>query len=158
MSSTVLSRHTSNIRRRRRKYSIKHFKPRHQSNMKRYSTLKIFKVEVVEVAKMVKVVKAAVMKDITRRRDSCAKQIGVEDDTVKEEAADQPILTFSAINVKNMVTIHMIVTLTNVTIVAEWGMLQKIVEPEKGGRSNQPSLGRRKGGRSNQLSLGRRNK
>ena len=38
---------------------IKHFKPRHQSKMNRYSTLKIFKVEVVvvEVVKMVEVVK-----------------------------------------------------------------------------------------------------
>ena len=68
--------------------------------MKRYSTLKIFKVEVVEVAEMVEVVKAAVMKNIIRRRDSRAKQIGVEEDTVKEEAADQPIPTFSVINVK----------------------------------------------------------
>ena len=94
--------------------------------MKRYSTLKIFKVEVEEVVKMVEVVKAAIMKDIIRRRDSRAKQIGVE------EAADQPIPTFSAINVKNMLTIRMIVTPKNVTIVAEWGMLQKIVELEKG--------------------------
>ena len=94
--------------------------------MKRYFNLKIFKVEVVEVAKMVEVVKVAIMKDIIRRRDSRAKQIGVE------EAADQPIPTFSAINVKNMVTMRMIITLTNVTIVAEWGMLQKIVEPKKG--------------------------
>ena len=42
----------------------------------------MFKVEVVvvEVAKMVEVVKAAVMKDIIRRRDSRVKQIGVEED------------------------------------------------------------------------------
>ena len=53
----------------------------------------------------------------------------MEEDAVEEEAADQ---TFSAINVKNMVTMRMIITLTNVTIVAEWGMLQKIVEPKKG--------------------------
>ena len=100
--------------------------------MKRYSTLKIFKIEVVEVTKMVEVVKAAVMKDIIKRRDSRAKQIGVEEDAVEEKAADQPIPTFSAINVKNMVTMQMIVTPTNVTIVAKWGMLQNIVEPEKG--------------------------
>ena len=100
--------------------------------MKRYSTLKIFKVEVVEVTKMIEVVKAAVMKDIIRRRDSQVKQIGVEEDTVKDEATDQSIPTFSAINVKNMATMQIIVTPINVTIVAEWGMLQKIVEPEKG--------------------------
>ena len=56
----------------------------------------------------------------------------MKEDAVEEEAVDQPIPTFSAINVKNMVTMRMIVTPTNVTIVAEWGMLQKIVEPEKG--------------------------
>ena len=133
MSSPVLSRHTSNVRRRRRKHSIKHFKPRHQSKMKRYSTLKIFKVEVVvvEVAEMVKVVKAAVMKDIIRRRDSRAQQIGVEEDAVEKEAADQPLPTFNAINAKNMVTMRIIVTPTNVTILVEWGMLQKIVELRK---------------------------
>ena len=48
--------------------------------MKRYSTLKIFKVEVEEVAEMVKAVKIAVMKKIIRRRDYQAKQIGVEED------------------------------------------------------------------------------
>ena len=99
--------------------------------MKRYSTLKIFKVEVVvvKVAEMVEVVKAVVMKDTMR--DSQAKQIGVEEDAVEEEAADQSIPTFIAINVTNMVTMRMIVTPTNVTIVVEWGMLQKIVEPIK---------------------------
>ena len=73
--AAVLSRHTSNVRRRSRKHSIKHFKPRHQSKMKKYSTLKIFKVEVVvvEVAKMTEVVKVVVMKDIIRRRDNRAK-------------------------------------------------------------------------------------
>ena len=125
-------RHTSNVR-RRMKHSIKQFKPRHQSKMKRYSTLKIFKVEVVvvEAAEMVEVVKAAVMKNTIRRRDSRAKQIGVEEDAVKEEAADQFIPTFSATNVKNMLTMRMIVTPTNVTIVAEWDISQEIVEPIK---------------------------
>ena len=75
---------------------------------------------------MVEVVKAAEMKDIIRRRDSRAKQIGVEEDVVKDI-----IPTLSAINVKNMVTMQMIVIPTNVTIVAEWGMLQEIVEPRK---------------------------
>ena len=63
------------------------------------------------------------MKDTIRRRDSRAKQIGVEEDAVEEEAADQFIPTFSATNVTNMVTMRMIVTPTNVTIVVEWGIL-----------------------------------
>ena len=75
---------------------------------------------------MAKVVKAAEMKDIIRRRDSRAKEIGVEEDAVKDI-----IPTFSAINVKNMVTMRMIVTPKNVTIVAEWGILQEIVKPRK---------------------------
>ena len=58
----------------------------------------------MKVVKMVMVVKAVVMKDTIRRRDSRAKQIGVEEDTVKEEATDQSIPTFSATNVTNMVT------------------------------------------------------
>ena len=70
-------------------------------------------------------VKAAEMKEIIRRRDSRAKQIGVEENAVKDI-----IPTFSAINVKTTVTMRMIVTPTNV--MAEWGMLQKIVEPKKG--------------------------
>ena len=71
--------------------------------MKRYSTLKIFKVEVVvmEVAEMDEMVKAAVMKDTIRRRDSRAMQIGVEEDAVDEEAADQFTPTFKATIVKN---------------------------------------------------------
>ena len=93
-----------------------------------------FKVEVVvvEVTKMVEVVKAAVMKNIIRRRNSRAKQNGVEEDAVKEEAADQFISTLNATNVKNMVTMRMIVTSTNFAIVAEWGILQEIFEPIKG--------------------------
>ena len=87
--------------------------------MKRYSTLKILKVEVMEVAGMVEVVKTAKMKKIIRRRDSRAKKIGVEEDAVEEEAADQFTPTFSATNVTNMVTLRTIVTPTNVTIVAE---------------------------------------
>ncbi|XP_022933038.1 uncharacterized protein LOC111439728 [Cucurbita moschata] len=68
---------------------------------------------------MVMVVKAAVMKDTIRRRDSRAKKIGVEEDAVKEEVADQFTPTFSATNVTNMVTMQTIVTPTNVTTVAE---------------------------------------
>ena len=65
--------------------------------MKRYSTLKIFKFEVEEVAGMVKVVRTAKMKKFIRRRDSRAKQIGVEEDAVEGEAADQ---SSSVTNVK----------------------------------------------------------
>ena len=112
--------------------------------MKRYTILKIFEVEgvAVEVVEMVAVVKAAVMKGTIKRRDSRANQIGVEEDAVKEEAIDQIIPTSSATNVTNMVTMRRIATPTNVTIVVKWGILQKIVE-KKGGRNNQPSLGRR---------------
>ena len=67
----------------------------------------------MKVLKMVMVVKAAVMKDTIRRRDSFAKQIGVE------EAVYQFTPTFSATNVTNMVTMRKIVIPTNVTIVAE---------------------------------------
>ena len=56
--------------------------------MKRYSTLKILKVEVMEVAGMVEVVKTAEMKKIIRRRDCRAKQIGVEEDAIKDAVKD----------------------------------------------------------------------
>ena len=80
----------------------------------------MFKVEVVvvEVVEMVEVVKAAVMKNIIRRRDSRAKQIGMEEDAVMHAVKDI-IPTSSAINVKITVTMRTIVTRTNVTIVAE---------------------------------------
>ena len=77
----------------------------------------------MEVVEMVAVVKAAIMKDTIRRRDTQAKKIGVEEEVVEEEVADQFIPTFSATNVTNMVTMRMIVTPTNVTIVVEWGIL-----------------------------------
>ena len=98
--------------------------------MKRYSTLKIFRVEVVEVVGMVEVVKTTEMKKIIKRRDSWAKQIGVEEDTIKDGVKDI-IPTSSVTNVKNMATMQIIVTPKNVTIVAVWGTLQKLVEPEK---------------------------
>ena len=82
----------------------------------------------MEAAGIVEVVKVIVTKKTTRRRDYRAKKIGVEEDTIEEEVADQ---TFSAINEKNMVIMRMIVTPKNVTIVAEWGTLQKHVEPKK---------------------------
>ena len=99
--------------------------------MKRYSTLKIFKVEVVGVTEMVEVVKATIMKKIIRRRDSRARQIGMEEDAIKDAVKDI-ISTFNVTNVKNMATMQIIINPTNVTIVAEWSTLQKLVEPEKG--------------------------
>ena len=71
------------------------------------------------------------MTDTIRRRDTRAKQMGVEEDAVEEEATDQFIPTFNATNVTNMVTMLMIVTPTNVTIVVDWDILQEIVEPIK---------------------------
>jgi len=131
MSLPVLSRHTNNgRRRRRRKHSSKNFKPRHQSKMKRYSSIKILEVEgvVVEVVETVVVVKAIVMKGIIRRRNSRANQIGMEEDVVEEEAAYQITPTSSATNVTNMVTMRRIATPTNVIIVLKWGILQKVVD------------------------------
>ena len=55
----------------------------------------------------------------------------MEEDVVEEEATDQSTPTLSAINVTSMVTMRIIVTPTNVTIVVELDMLQKIVEPKK---------------------------
>ena len=98
--------------------------------MKRYSTLKILKVEAKEVGEMVEVVKTTVMKKIIRRRDYRAKQIGMEEDTIKDAVKDI-IPTSSVTNVKNMATMQIIVTLTNVTIVAELVTMQEIVEPRK---------------------------
>ena len=86
--------------------------------MKRHSTLKIFEVEVVEVAGMVEVVKETLTKKTTRRRDYRAKQIGVEEGTIKGAVKDT-ISTSSALNVRNMATMEIIVTTTDVTIMAE---------------------------------------
>ena len=69
--------------------------------------------------------------EVLRRRESRAKQIGVEEDAIKDAVKDI-IPTSSVTNVKNMATMQIIVTPKNVTIVAEWGMLQKLLEPEKG--------------------------
>ena len=79
---------------------------------------------------MVEVVKIVEMKKIIRRRNSRAKKIGVEDDAIKDAVKDI-IPTSSVINVKNMATMRIILTLTNVTIVAEWVILQEIVELRK---------------------------
>ena len=144
-SSPILSRHTSNGRRKRRKHSSKHFKPRHRSKIKRYSIIKILEVEgvAVEVVEMVAVVKATIMKGTIRRRNIPANQICVEEDVLEEEATDQITPTSSATNVTNMATMHWIATLTNVIIMVKWGILHKIVKLYKDRRNNQPSLGRR---------------
>ena len=81
--------------------------------MKMYSTLKIFKVEVEEVAEMVEAVKTADMKKIISRRDSRGKQIGVEENAIKDAVKDI-IPTSSVTNVKNMATMQIIVTSTDV--------------------------------------------
>ena len=63
----------------------------------------MFKVEVVEAAGMVEVVKATIMKKTIRRRDCRAKQIGVEEDAIKDVVKDT-IPTSSVTNVRNMAT------------------------------------------------------
>jgi len=80
--------------------------------MKRHSIIKILKVEgmFVEVMEMVAMVKATVMKGTIRRRNSRANQIGVEEDVVEEEAADQITPTSSSTDVANMVTMRRIAT------------------------------------------------
>ena len=91
---------------------------------------KMFKVEVVEAAGMVEVVKAILTKKTTKRRDCRAKQICVEEDAIKDAVKDT-IPTSSVINVRNMATMQIIVTPTDVTIVAEWIIMQEIVELKK---------------------------
>ena len=63
-------------------------------------------------------VKATVTKKTISRRDCRAKQIGVEEDAIKD-AVKGTISTSKALNVKNMATMQIIVTLTYVIIVAE---------------------------------------
>ena len=72
----------------------------------------------MEAARMVELLKAIVTKKTTRRRDYQAKQIGVEDDVFKGAVKDT-IPTSSDLNVRNMVTMQIIVTPTDITIVAE---------------------------------------
>jgi hypothetical protein len=130
----VLSRHANNVRRKReRRHSSKHFKPRRQSKTKRYSILKIFEVEgvAVEVEEMVTVVEVVVKKGIMRRMGNQANKIGVEEDAVVGEVADQIILISSATNATNMVTMRRIVTPISVTIVARWDISQKNIESIK---------------------------
>jgi hypothetical protein len=60
-----------------RRHSSKHFKPRRQSKMKRYSILKIFEVEgvSVEVEEIIIVVEIVVKKGIMRRMGNQANKI-----------------------------------------------------------------------------------
>ena len=64
----------------------------------------------------------------------------MEEDAVNDAAKDI-IPTFSAINVKNMVIMRMIVTPKNVAIVAELAFCKRLSSREKCGRNNQPSFG-----------------
>ena len=105
--------------------------------MDKYSTLKIFEVEVVKVAEMVEVIKVTVTKKSIKKRDYRAKQIGMEDDIFKGAVKDT-LPTSSASNIRNMATMQIIVTLTDVTIVAEWVTMPKIVEPKR--RWKKPSI------------------
>ena len=91
----------------------------------------------MEAAGMVELLKAIVMKKTMRRRDYRAKQIGVEEDVFKGAIKDT-LPTSSASNVRNMATMQIIVTPTNVTIVAEWVTMSEIVEPKR--RWKKPSI------------------
>ena len=64
------------------------------------------------------------------RRDYRAKQIGVEEDAIKDATKDT-IPTSSALNVRSMATMQIIVTPTDFTIVAEWVTMREIIEPKK---------------------------
>ena len=79
---------------------------------------------------MVEVVKAIVTKKSIIRRDYRAKQIGVEEDAIKDAVKDT-IPTSSVTNVRNMATMQIIVTPTDVTIVVEWVIMREIFEPKK---------------------------
>ena len=84
----------------------------------------------MEAAGMVELLEAIVTKKATMRRDCRAKQIGVEEDAIKSAVKDT-ISTSSAINVRNMTTMQIIVTPTDVTIVAKWVAMREIVEPKR---------------------------
>ena len=84
----------------------------------------------MEAARMVEVVKVTVTKKIIRRRDCRAKKIGVEGDVIKD-AVNDTVPTSSVTDVRNMATMQVIVTPTEVTIVAEWVIMREIVEPKK---------------------------
>jgi hypothetical protein len=71
---------------------------------------------------MIIVVEVMVEKGIMRRMGNQANKIGVEEDAVMGEAADQIIPTSSATNVTNMITMRRIATPISVTIVARWGI------------------------------------
>ncbi|KAK5771459.1 hypothetical protein PVK06_047663 [Gossypium arboreum] len=83
-SSSVLSRHMNNVRRRRkRRHSSKHFKLRLQSKMEKFSILKTFEVDgmAMEVEEMV-----VVKKGIMRRRRNQTNKIGVDKEAIVKEA------------------------------------------------------------------------
>lgn len=86
---------------------------------------------VVEVVKMVEVFKAAVLKDIIKRRDSRTNQIGVEEDAVEEEVSDRTTPTSSTTSVGSMVITRRIATPINSIIAVKWDTLQKIVESKR---------------------------
>jgi hypothetical protein len=85
----------------------------------------------MEVKEMVTVVEVVVKKGIMRRMGNQANKIGVEEDAVVGETADQIISTSSAINVTNMLTMRKITTPISVTILARWGISRKNVESIK---------------------------
>jgi hypothetical protein len=85
----------------------------------------------VEVEEMVTVVEVMIKKGIMRRMGNQANKIGVEEDAIVGETANQIIPISSATNVTNMVTMRKIVTLISVTIVARWGISRKNVESIK---------------------------
>jgi tRNA G37 N-methylase TrmD len=131
----VLSRHTSNVRRkRRRRHLSKHFKPRRQSKTKRYSILKIFVVEgaVVEIAIMVAVVEAAVEVNIMKKRGSQANKIAEVEDVVVGEAAGQIIQMSNVTNAASMGTTQKSANQTSSAIIAvSMGTMQRSAIPRK---------------------------
>jgi gag-polypeptide of LTR copia-type len=128
-----LEAHEQRKKKKRMRHSSKHFKPRRQSKTKRYSILKIFEVEgvVVKIEEMVMVVEVMVKKGIMRRMGNQANKIGMEEDAVVGETADQIISTSSATNIINMVTMWKIATPISVTIMTRWGISRKNVESIK---------------------------
>ena len=69
-------------------------------------------------------------KENYKKRDCQAKQIGMEEDAIKDAVKDT-IPTSSVTNVRNMATMPIIVTPTDVTIVEKWVIMREIVELKK---------------------------
>ena len=98
----------------------------------------MFKVEVVEVAGMVEVVKATVMKKIIRRRDYRAKQIGVEEDAIKDAVKD--IISTSCYKCQKYG--HYANNCNSMLQLWQNGSLCKRLSSRgKGGRNDQPNFG-----------------